>query len=666
MKTLRNYGRFIAVFAGMLFFTACIEKEEEPILSVSPSKLTFTAEETGEQSVSINTDASDWNYIGAADWIVNVRKDNKRLYFKVEKHEKTNGPRSETFTIIAGKKKKTSADVTIEQLAKINSLEASPNNLSFEYNESGSKTVSITTDASSWDCTATANWISLSKQDKTLTVKASETNNGIEERSADLVVTAGNASPVTIHVKQDAQDSLNFSLPELIFGANETSSKEVSITTNASAWDFKTQDGSWLTISKSGNNLNIKPVSQNTSTSSRIATVSITAGTASAKTIKVTQEGRNTLTVSPSELIFAANETSNYQSVDITTNASSWNYSSPASWLTISKSGNRLSIRPATQNESEISREANIVVTAGTATERFIKVTQNGQSKHTLTVSVTSLAFGATETINKSVTVTTNAPSWDATSSVSWLTISKSGNMLVIRPTTQNTTAANRSSTIRVTAGTALEQTITVIHYAQPVYSNVSYRATGTPLEDNPPYNNSAWTGQILSVNTDNPPYIAVRAWGATSGPTFYFEYVNGGYRLDKTTRVANDGNYDGYLCWASYNSSTKTVTYDPDYNPTFTYNTTTKVLDFSGIMNGYPRCLMVVGKNRNTGDWVDGFFYNIYLNVKLEITSTLSTPLQGGSEQVSTNAKAIDLDESKSVNDFSKFKSSPNVVKLK
>ena len=665
MKTLRNYCSFIAVISSMLFFTACFEKEDEPILSVTPLKLTFTADETGEQSVSINTDASSWTFLGSSNWIQTERKDDVSLYFKVSKYEDTSSPRSATITIIAGKKKKTSADVTIEQLAKINKLEANPTSLGFEYNESGSKTVSITTDASSWDCTTTASWVSHSKQDKTLTVKTSGTNNGTAERLADIVVTAGNAPPVTIHVKQDAQNSLSVSPAELIFGTNDTNSNEVSITTNASDWNFNTKDGSWLTISKNGNKLNIRPSSQNTSTSSRTATVTVTAGTASEKTIKVTQEGRNTLSVNPAELIFEANETSKNQSVDITTNASGWNHDNPVSWLTISKSGNSLTVRPASINESESPRETSITITAGSASEK-IHVKQNGKTQHTLTVSVTSLAFGATETINKSVTVTTNAPSWDANPSVSWLAYTKSGNTLIIRTTTQNTTLSNRSGTITVKAGTAPERTITVTQYAQPIYTNVSYRATGTPLEDNPPYNSSSWTGQIQPTNTENPPYITVRTWGASSGPTIFFDYVNGGYILDKTTIVASSGVYDGYLCWGAYNSSANVLTYYTDLNPNFTYNTTTKVLDFSGTIDGYPICLTILPKNRNTGEWyVDGFFGNIYMNVKIEITSTLSTPLQGG-DKLNINAKALDLDKSNSSNDLKKLKLIPYIIKGK
>lgn len=667
MKNFKNYCAFITVISCLLFFTSCQKSEDEPSLSVSPSRLTFTAEEKGEQTIMVDTDAN-WTYNISSSWVDAYRKSDNKLYVTVSKNEDTNNSRSATITIIAGNKKKAMADVVVEQQKLIiNNLSVNPTELTYKYNETGDKTAIITTDASGWDFTKSADWMTVTKQNNTLTVSISTTNTGSADRTAGIIVTAGNAAPVTVTVSQEIQNTLSVSPTELNFGASETSSKEVTITTNASGWDFN-NPADWLTITKSGNKLIVNPKSQNTASSSRTANVKITAGSASEKTIIVKQEGRNTLSVNPAELVFASTEISNTKSVEITTNASGWNYSNTAGWLTITKNGNRLDIRPSSNNTTVSARETLITVTAGTATEQTIKVIQNGQ-QNTLTVSPATLSFGATETSNKQVTITTNASSWDYTTSVSWLTLSKSGSLLYVRPL-QNTSSSSRTATITVTAGTASARTITVTQAGtsgQPISGNYNYSATSILLWDNASHKNSSWTGQIRPNSSSSEPYIAISNFGG-AGVTVYCDYIGGTYRLDVTTAVLEDADGDlGYLCMGTVNSSTGEYKVYPGVNYNISYNATTNVLDFSGTYNGLPTFITIVPKDKNTGQWLDQYFYfNEYRNLKLQLTTTLSAPLQDNNEQVKTNTKVLDLNVSKGFNNFIKIKENPYIKKKK
>jgi len=77
-----------------------------------------------------------------------------------------------------------------------------------------------------------------------------------------------------------------------------------------------------------------------------------------------------------SALLFAANETGT-KTATITTDVSSWNATTAASWITIGKQGTTLQITP-TANTGTSERTATVTVTAETANPVMVSVTQDG------------------------------------------------------------------------------------------------------------------------------------------------------------------------------------------------------------------------------------------------------------------------------------------------
>lgn len=628
-----NYLKFnlftlIAVVLNVLLFSTC-RKESEPVLTVDPTILTFSADDSVRKVVTVETDAKSWNYFidAKGSWIVPEKDNvNNRLYLSVQSYTDTENPRNATVTVSAGKA--SPVDITVIQEKKQYSLSASPTSLSYSSSESGEKSISITTDAATWEATSDAEWITLEKKqaEKTLIVSA-KANSQITSRSGEITITAGNAPSFKISVSQGpAPITLTVSQTSLSFTASETGSKTVTVTTNATAWDATTS-ASWLSIEKNNNIITVK-AAQNTSTSTRNAEIRVTAtGIETVRTISVSQTPE-TLSINPTSIVFDHNETST-RNVTVTTTASSWNHSTPPSWLTLTKTNNNtLSVKPS-QNTAAAVRSADITITAGNAPSVTLKVTQNGNV--TFSVIPTSLSFTATETIVKTVNVTTNASSWSATkpSSATWLTISQNNSILRVNPNSQNTSTTARSTTITVSAPGANDITIPVTQAGavpQPIAYIYNYQATSITLHNNSGYG-SSWTGKVTPVNASTP-YISFSSWGGSSR-TVYCDYRNGKYWLDITTPVLIDSDGDvGYLCWGTVNLSNGTISVYPGVNYEVYYNPTTRVLDFSGTYNGLPVYITIIPKSSTTGQWLtDYYYFNEYRNLKIELTTTSLAP---------------------------------------
>ena len=87
------------------------------------------------------------------------------------------------------------------------------------------------------------------------------------------------------------------------------------------------------------------------------------------------KDSQNTLSVGSSSLSFSASETAT-KTTTVTTNASSWNFNCSASWLKVEKQGNTLKVTPNSANTGSSQRTASITVSAGTAKNVTVQVTQ--------------------------------------------------------------------------------------------------------------------------------------------------------------------------------------------------------------------------------------------------------------------------------------------------
>ncbi|MDR0394074.1 MAG: hypothetical protein LBH77_02835 [Tannerella sp.] len=364
----------------MLFLTACPKEEREPdTLSVAPASFTFSADDTREQVATISTNAPSWKFSGGESWLNIYTKQDDKLYVTAQNYTNTETSRKATITITAGDAMPVT--VSVEQTAKeINTLSVNPTSLSFDGNETGEKTATITSNAPSWDATCDASWLRLSQQDKTLKVSVSTKNTGTADRTADVRITAGNAPALSMKVTQTVALYLTVSPTSLSFGVNETNDvKTLTINTNCSSWNV-TSSTSWLSATKSGNTLRVRVNSANTGSSSRQAEIKITASGVPDVIVKVTQAESTYLNVTPTSLSFEAKETSTKQ-VSVSTNASSaWEATASASWVSVTKSGNNAFNVKVTANTSTSARNATITVKADNAPNATVSVTQNGAS----------------------------------------------------------------------------------------------------------------------------------------------------------------------------------------------------------------------------------------------------------------------------------------------
>ena len=287
MKHFANQlSTFAVLIVGILLFSACDDKETT--LELSPHHLVFNADDTTEKSVAIETDATEWSYrVHTSNWLDVYTKPGefKKLFIRTHKNSDVNGSRVAFITVSAGKT--ASVELSVEQLKKeTNDLSVSQDHLDFNMNETGQKRITIDTDAPVWEAFTNAPWIKLEWIAQTLTVTVTEANPLGYVRSADIVITAGNALPLTITVTQGATVTLAVSPPTLSFLANGTGTQAVTVTTNVSGW-VATSAAPWLTLTQSNNLLTVS-ASPNTTASVRYATITVTAD-GQVRTISVTQ-----------------------------------------------------------------------------------------------------------------------------------------------------------------------------------------------------------------------------------------------------------------------------------------------------------------------------------------------------------------------------------------
>ena len=108
-----KFSTFAAILAGMFLLTAC----PVPDLTLSPSSLIFEAFGTGEQSVSIKSNASDWNIQSVSDsWIDASKKADGNLSVKVDDYFNANNSRTGTISIkVERRGKSATEEINIEQ-----------------------------------------------------------------------------------------------------------------------------------------------------------------------------------------------------------------------------------------------------------------------------------------------------------------------------------------------------------------------------------------------------------------------------------------------------------------------------------------------------------------------------------------------------------------------
>lgn len=176
-------------------------------------------------------------------------------------------------------------------------------------------------------------------------------------------------------------------------------------------------------------------------------------------------EKPQSLSVTPMELTFAADETQT-QAVEITTNTDFWLVEKSENWIKHSKSGNKLFISVLNHTSTVDVRTATVTIMAGDAQPVDVTITQEAKEPNTFSITPASLSYDANEIGDRTVVITTDAESWDATTDATWLTLAKQDNILNVFASGENTESTPRVANIKITAGDAPEITLVVTQAA--------------------------------------------------------------------------------------------------------------------------------------------------------------------------------------------------------
>lgn len=177
-------------------------------------------------------------------------------------------------------------------------LSVSPNaaiNFTAGAQPSEAVTITVTTNQASWDAVSNQTWCNVTKDvaNNRFTVSATPNTATTSPPDATITVKAGDATPVTIAVTQNAAPAATLVLTsdELTIGFDNAGTSTIAVTTNQPTWSFtKPDDAGWLTVTKDGNSL--KLIAEANEEGERSADITVTTGTAgntTSVTVKVVQ-----------------------------------------------------------------------------------------------------------------------------------------------------------------------------------------------------------------------------------------------------------------------------------------------------------------------------------------------------------------------------------------
>lgn len=226
---------------------------------------------------------------------------------------------------------------------------------------------------------------------------------------------------------------------------NVTSNSDWTVSCNA-AWCTVTAAGS-------GNGVISASFTSNNSATARIATIQVTVAGLSPVSVTVTQSGTaSQLLVTPSNQNVAEDEGSTSFNVTSTAN---WNVTCNAAWcsVTASGSGNGTITADYSTNTSVIQRVATIQVSAAGLPAVTVTVTQSGAEVQLFVTPLLQLVYKEAGSVNYTVYSNTG---WSCSSNSSWCSATPSGigNGTITAIYAQNTSGAERTAELTVTAGT--------------------------------------------------------------------------------------------------------------------------------------------------------------------------------------------------------------------
>ncbi len=331
----------------------------------------------------------------------------------------------------------------------------------------GSTTFSVSSNVS-WTVSDDASWLTVSptsgSNDGTLTANYDE-NTTTSSRTGTITVTGGGITS-TVTVVQEGQTTSNY-LTVTPSSQNVSSTAGTTTFSISSDVDWTaSDDASWLSVSPTsgtGDATLTATYDENTTTSSRTATITVTGGGIT-RNVTVVQEGQ---TAAPFLNVTPSNHDVTTSSGSVTFNIESnvtWEVRDDSDWLSKTPkngSGNATLTANYEANSFADSRISTITITGGGFT-RTVTVTQEGATAYLnvspATQNVADTAGSTSFSISSNVT-------WSITDDSDWLTLSSSngiGDSTFSATFTKNSSSDSRTAIITVT-GNGITKTVNVV-----------------------------------------------------------------------------------------------------------------------------------------------------------------------------------------------------------
>ena len=301
---------------------------------------------------------------------------------------------------------------------------------------------------------------------------AATANETSDTRNAIVTLSAPGYSSKTILVTQpgngEVVPTLETVSSQITIENSNGSSNVIEIVSNLNWTAVSNQ--TWISLDQnSGSNNGILTVTatENTLSTTRQATVTISASGVSPVTVIVTQAAANlthTLSVSNSNVNIAAAAGST-ASVNVSSNTG-WTANSNQSWLTVSPltgSNNGTLLLTASANSASTTRQATVTISASGVSPVTVIVTQAAANIIVVDEASTNITIGSEGDNSVNINIESNT-SWSASSNQSWLNVSPASginNGTITITTEPNLQTSNRQGIISISAN-GITITITV------------------------------------------------------------------------------------------------------------------------------------------------------------------------------------------------------------
>lgn len=459
---MRHVGLYILLVC--IVFVGCSDKYSSELglkptltpryLRVSPTSLSFPANQTSSQSVDIETMETPWKVDNAIDWVsisAASGQSSSNINVSASENNDANAARTGVFYIKADVSDwNYEMGISVSQDAAIPYINVSQSSITLK-GAACTATFDVTSNCS-YTVTNDADWFTLFQKDNSFVLNATANETNQYRTTSILFSYNGIGQADNMIVVTQAPASISASTETLMF---ENTAGEIKVeVTSESKWTASTSY-SWIDVTpesgEAGTSFITISVSPNTSVDERIGYVILSIGSEEKIQIPIKQRGVY-IEIDKSQYDFDAS--SGTQTLQVNSNTS-WQVSSVPSWVKVDKTsgtGNSAIKITVEDNPNTTERNGEFVISQpGLNAMATVKVHQKGK---TFDVATTTLAFNDKEE-SQTVTITTDG-TWRAYSSADWIKVSPetaTGNSTLTITVQENSTDGERNGSVNILMG---------------------------------------------------------------------------------------------------------------------------------------------------------------------------------------------------------------------